>query len=198
MEDRIPAREHLRLALLRGDRQAVLSLARTEGLETLSGWKNALMEELTGGYLAHALPFCQLTAAAQAASALYHDAPPVVCCGGVAGNTSATGQNFMMMLLRAWGVPAIDLGCGVPAERFLAAVREHGLQYVICVAFSAADAGGVLRLHEEAARQGLRGQFLLLLSGAQLDENDPSRRCLDCPDTGAAAVANWVVRSWRG
>ncbi len=192
MKDRI-----LRDALLRGDREAVARMLHTGEPETWRREKDSLLREVTDAHLRGGAPFCQLTAAAQAASAFpLPEQPSAVCCGGVAGNTSAISKNFLMMLLRGWGLPALDLGMDVPAAAFLEAVREHGVRFVVCVGFSSADGAFVRDLHRQAVEHGIRDRFRLVLCGASMTPEEMAELPLDFLDNRAAAVAEWMVDAW--
>lgn len=190
-------REHLRGALLRGDRSATGEISRQVPMSELRLFRDELLEELTDQYLSGSCPFCQLTAVAEAACVLAESGPPIVCFGSLAGNSDDTGRNFIRMLLRAWGMPALDLGADVPEERFLCAVVEQKIRFVIVTAFSADDAGAADRLHRAAVRRGIRERFDLLLCGAKVPVEVQKRLQLACTDHRAAAVARWVVRAWR-
>ena len=191
-------KSRLEAAILAGDRSGAAGILLSTDARLAAEWKDALLSRLTADCLNGQVPFSQLIAAAQAACLLLDDqAPPVACCGAIAGNTSATGRDFMMMLLRAWGVPALDLGVDVPEEAFLNAVAEHGMLFVICAVFTRADLRHVLRLHERAEALGIRDRFRLLVSGAQAEHDDARDIPLDYPDFRAAAVAEWVVRTWK-
>ena len=187
--------DRLEEILLRGDREAAAALAEHRAPEMLLV-KNRVLHSLTDQYRAGKAPFCQLTAACQAAAAFYDAAlPPVACCGAVCGNTSSTGRDFMMMLLRGWGMPALDLGTDVRPEAFLSAVREHGLRFVVCVAFSQADLEAVRELHRLALSQGIRDRFAMLVTGVNPDPAQGSIPA-DLQEHSAAAVAEWMVDKW--
>ena len=189
-------RSRLESAILAGDRAAVERISA--GVPLAAAWKDRLLAAPTADCLNGRVPFSQLTAAAQAACVLCDDeAPPVACCGAIAGNTSAAGRDFMMMLLHAWGVPAIDLGVDVPEDAFLSAVAEHGVRFVICAVFSKADLRRVRQLDSQARALGIRDRFSLLISGAQMEHGDGSDSPSDCPDHRAAAIAEWVVHRWK-
>ena len=193
------AEEHLKNALLRGDRAAVAALLNSHDPDALARQKNALLKDLTNRYLSGVLPFCQLTAVAQAASAFSNNAlPPVACCGAASGNTSAAGKDYMMMLLSAWGVPTLDLGVDVAPEAFLSAITENGLQYAVCVIFTAADADCARRLHTLAEARGIRGSFRLAVCGASESE-DASLRVLpaDFLTRRSVEAAQWVMNTWK-
>jgi methanogenic corrinoid protein MtbC1 len=182
--------------LLRGDREAAKLLARMRIPQMISE-KNRVLSLLTDRYREGAVPFCQLTAACQAA-AVFHDdkMPPVACCGAVYGNTSPTGCNYMMMLLRGWGMPVLSLGTDVPADGFLDAVRQYHLRFAVCVVFSEADVPAVIRLHEQAMAEGLRNQFALLMTGISPGRLKGSLP-VDFEEYSAAAVAGWMVDAWQ-
>lgn len=187
--------EHLDSLLLRGSRTALEEAARPDCRAELLLRRDALLAEVTREHLAGRLPFCQLTAIAQAAEALYDDSlPPVACCGAVAGNTSAISRAYMLMLLRAWGMPVLDLGTDVSVDDFIRAIKANKLRFAVCAAFSAADAEFVRLLHAKAEHLGLRGQFRLLLCGANPGE---ATLPLDTQETRSAAVAEWMVRKWK-
>ncbi|MBR1606957.1 MAG: hypothetical protein IJ664_04535 [Clostridia bacterium] len=191
--------ETLRDALLRGDREAVAQLLSTDEAARLEKEKNGLLRELTDAHLRGELPFCQLTAAAQAACAFpLENQPFIACCGGVAGNTGAVGKSHVLMLLRAWGMPTLDLGMDVSADEFLRAVTEHDLRFAVCVGFTAADGEFIGLLHQRALEHGIRHQFKLVLCGASLTAEALARLPLDIQDNRAAAVAEWMVDTWNG
>ena len=194
-----PTGEHLKNALLSGNRGAVAALLKACDPSALCQQKNALLEDLTNRYLAGALPFCQLTAFAQAAAAFSNrSAPPVACCGAASGNTSAAGRDYMLMLLDAWGIPTLDLGVDVPPEAFLSAIAENRLQYAVCMIFTAADAECARRMHALAQARGIRGSFRLVVCGADESE-DASLRDLpaDFLTRRSAAAAQWVMNTWK-
>lgn len=193
------AEEHLKDALLRGDRAAVAALLKSGDPMTLYQQKNVLLEDLTNRHLSGALPFCQLTAFAYAAGAFTSNGlPPVACCGAASGNTSAAGRDYTLMLLDAWGIPTLDLGVDVSPEAFLSAVIENSLQYAICVIFTAADAECARRMHTLAETRGIRGSFRLVVCGASEAEAASLRDLpADFLTRRSAAAAQWVKNTWK-
>ncbi len=186
----------LEAIMMRGDRGAAAALVG-DCMPQLIREKNRVLRALTQRYREGSIPFCQLTAACQSAAVFCDDTLlPVACCGAVAGNTSPTGCNFMMMFLRGWGLPAMDLGTNVQPEAFLSAIRQQNLRFAVCVAFSEADIPAVVRLHDLAVAEGMRDRFSLLMTGV----NPGSLRAglpTDCPEHSAAAVAEWMVDAWQ-
>ena len=196
--DQTPAAEEIGTALMRGDADAAARLKNTCPLHTLLLLKDEYLRQLTARYLRGEAAFCELTAAAQAARILTDDAlPPAACVGAVRGNESGTGRDYMMMLLDAWGVPAVDLGLDTDPDAFLDAVREHGVRYVICAIFSDEDMDTVAELHRKAVDKGLRDSFLLAVCGAEHGARKAEDFRLDCPEHRAAAVAEWVADTWK-
>ncbi len=192
------ARKRFVAALSRGDSQAVRAMAGAVPASLLTEWKSDALKRMTKHYLSGIMPFCVLTAAAQAASVLYDGAAPAVaCCGAVRGNTCAAGRDYIMMLLTAWGVPVLDLGTDVSPEGFISALREHSLRFAVCAVFSDQDARWVRRIHDTAAAEGIRDTFRLAVCGADMSGDLLKSTGADCGSTGAAAVAQWVVNTWR-
>lgn len=196
--DQPPAAEEIGPALSKGDADAVVRLKDTCPLQRLIRLKDEYLRLLTGRYLNGEAAFCELTAAAQAARILTDEALlPAACVGAVRGNESGTGRDYMMMLLNAWGVPAVDLGLNADPDAFLDAVREHGVRYVICAIFSDEDLDTVAELHRRAESEGLRDRFLLAVCGAEHGARKTEGFRLDCPEHRAAAVAEWVADTWK-
>lgn len=176
----------------------VEEMRKTVPHETLTVWKDALLTRLTARYLSGEAAFCEITAAAQASRALFDASlPPKVCVGAVQGNESGTGRDYMMMLLTAWGVPALDLGLDAGPGVFLKAIREHGLRAAVCAIFSDRDLESVGELHRTAVSEGLRDSFLLAVCGAEHGSYRTEDFRLDCPEHRAAAVAEWVADRWK-
>ena len=196
---RDPAEEHLKDALLRGDRAAVSALLKAYDPSVLASQKNALLHDLTNRYLAGALPFCHLTAAAQAASAFFNaDLPYVACCGAASGNTLAAGRDYTLMLLSMWGVPTLDLGVDVSPETFLSAITQHSLRYAVCVIFTAAEADCVRRIHALAVARGVRQSFRLAVCGASPSDDGALRDLpADFCTHRSAEAAQWVMDTWK-
>ena len=192
-------KDQLQDALLRGDRSTVTALLEFGAPDALVRAKNSILNDLTDRSLAGSLPFCQLTAAAQAASAFPSpDLPPVACCGAAQGNTSAAGRDYTLMLLSMWGVPVLDLGVDVSPEAFLSAVLEHRLRFVVCVLFTPADAECVRRIHALAEEHGCRKDFKLVVCGASPSEDKSLLQLpADFVTHRAAAAAQWVMNAWK-
>ena len=189
--------EHFIQALLHADRASVQELIRSVPVARLVQWKTCYMQELTDQVLSGRAPFCLMTAAAYAAEPLAaSDRHPVCAVGAVETNPGSSGCNYMLMLLRAWGIPALSLGTSVRPEAFLTAVKQYQLSFLICVTFLESDLACVRALHAQAVDQGLRQQFHLLMSGVDPQKIQPAVP-VDCMEHRAAALARWVVMQWN-
>ena len=191
-----PAGERSRvfaMGLLTGDRAKALP-AGAGLLE--AAWARAAMGALTQLYRGGQIPFCQLTAAAQVAAAAYcHENVHVrAVIGAVAGEASGIGKAHMRMMLSAWGISCLDLGVDVPPGRFLQAVREQGVRFVLCSSFGEAGGEQILALNAMADAQGLRGRFRLLVGGAAMTGEQLALIGADILDTDAAFAAEQVAR----
>lgn len=184
----------LRHALLRGDADAVRAMLRCAPPSELSACKDTVLHEVTRAVLHGVSPFCQLAAVCEAALPLQQASrTPRCCCGGLPGCDSPATHGFLMMLLRGWDVPVLDLGLNAPVDAFLCAAAEHRLTGILCTAFTPAQAEGVHVLHRAAVEHGLRGQLCLLLGGAAPAAKLP----VDNTDFRLAAVAEEAARRWR-
>jgi len=185
--------EQLRLALLCGDKGAVSACLRVEKREEIIAAKDAVLCEMTQAVLLGDAPFCQLVAVCQAADPLYDAAqPPVACCGALAGCMSPATQSFMVMLLRSWGVPTLDMGLDNPADAFLCALRSYNLRFVVCTAFTSDETASIREIDKKASALGLRPSLKLLLGGAAPKAVLP----VDNTDFHIASVAQEVADAW--
>ena len=189
----IEGRDALLFAMLQGDRAEADKLVSVYGAERLALWSRQAMETLIRLYLAGQLPFCQLTAAAQASLA-----QPVeeraVCVGSPEGDPGSVSKGFTLMLLRALGVAAMDLGKNVPAERFLQMVRENHVSFVVCTLFTGAGLVTVGTIDRQARQEGIRKSFELLAAGTAIPR-EALRLCgADALETDAAFVAERVAQ----
>jgi methanogenic corrinoid protein MtbC1 len=78
---------------------------------------------------------------------------PAVALGTVRGDFHEIGKNLVSIMLRAHGIPVLDLGVNVPAQNFVAACREHGCRVVGLSAFITSarkQLGEVMRALAEA------------------------------------------------
>lgn len=182
--------------LLCGDSQGMRKLTPGMSPRRLASLTKEGMCFLLEKYRLGFLPFCQLTAAAQAAIPLAgpspHD-PPAVCIGSLAGDPSAAGKNFMKMLLCAVGVPVLDLGVEVEPGAFVDAIERHHLRCAVCSVFVPALVDKVAAVDLLARERGLRARFRLAAGGAAINAEALAATGVDCQETDTALVALKVM-----
>lgn len=118
-----------------------------------------------------------------------------IVAGTVAGDLHDLGKNLFLNFARSSGFAVVDLGVNVPAERFVAAVREHrplavGLSCLLTI--TAAEVGNVVQSLRAA---GLRDQVKVIIGGAALTDAFAREVGADAfaPD---AVTGTDIVRGW--
>ena len=104
--------------------------------------------------------------------------------GTVKGDIHDIGKNLVAMMMEGAGFKVVNLGINNDAEKFLAAVREHGPQIVGMSALLTTTMpymGVVIKALKEA---GLRDDLIVLVGGAPLnaafaEEIEADAYCLD-------------------
>jgi 5-methyltetrahydrofolate--homocysteine methyltransferase len=121
----------------------------------------------------------------------------VIVVGTVRGDLHDLGKNIFISYARSSGFEIADLGTDVSPEQFAEAVRDHrpvalGLSCLLTVC-----AGGVGRVIEELASQGLRETSKVIVGGAALTEEFAREVGADAfaPD---AVTGTQIVRGWSG
>jgi len=93
-----------------------------------------------------------------------------VVIGTVHGDIHDIGKDIVVMMLDINGYEVLDLGVDVPAEQFIAAIRENksrivGLSGLLTLAFDSMKS-----TVEAIAAAGLRDQVKIMVGGAPADE----------------------------
>jgi len=158
----------------------MLSTEETEKeYDTLRTACDEAIGETAQGVLDGAVPFCQLVSLCETACRLFRcEGDPLVCCGSLSGPASFFTQKFTLMLLKALGIPTIDMGLCAEHEAFINGVLQHDAEYIICTAFTETEACMINEIHKRACELGIRDRFQLLLGGVvpktvlPIDNND--------------------------
>ena len=90
--------------------------------------------------------------------------------GTVKGDLHDIGKNLVSMMMEGAGFEVINLGTDVPADKFVAAVKEHGatvLGMSALLTTTMVEMKGVIEALEEA---GLRGKVKILIGGAPVTQ----------------------------
>jgi methylmalonyl-CoA mutase cobalamin-binding domain/chain len=120
-----------------------------------------------------------------------------VVVGTVTGDLHDLGKNIFASYARSAGFDVIDLGVDVCAEAFAAAAREHEPVALGVSCLVTPCAGGIPRVIEELASQGLRDGVKVVIGGAALTEEFAQEIGADAfaPD---AVTGTDIVRGWSG
>lgn len=95
--------------------------------------------------------------------------PGTVVIGTVKGDIHDIGKNLVKMMMEAKGLQVIDLGVSVPAEKFIAAAKEHGAKVIACSALLTTTMNE-MKLIAEMAKQSLSG-VKIIIGGAPVTQN---------------------------
>ncbi|HEX8939030.1 MAG TPA: cobalamin-dependent protein [Candidatus Limnocylindrales bacterium] len=109
--------------------------------------------------------------------------------GTIKGDLHDIGKNLVAMMWKGADIAVVDLGTNVPAERFVAAAREHGADLVGISALlttTMVGMGDVVAALREAGLPGLR----VVVGGAPVTQDFADRIGADgyAPDAGSAAA----------
>jgi methanogenic corrinoid protein MtbC1 len=93
-----------------------------------------------------------------------------VVIGTVKGDIHDIGKNIVITLLRGSGFDVVDLGVDVPAEKFVAALKESGAQVLGLSALLNFTYPEMKHVVEEVAKAGLQGKVKIIIGGAPVNE----------------------------
>lgn len=91
-----------------------------------------------------------------------------VVLGTVQGDLHDVGKNLVGIMLEGIGFKVLDLGVSVPAERFVAAAREHRPDFVGLSALITTTMPVMGEVIEALAAAGLRGDVRVMVGGAPI------------------------------
>ena len=118
-----------------------------------------------------------------------------VVVGTVTGDLHDLGKNIFVSYARSAGFDVVDLGVDVSAEVFAAAAREHEPVALGVSCLLTSCAGGIPRVLEELASQGLRETVRVVIGGAALTQEFANEIGADAfaPD---AVTGTDIIRGW--
>ncbi|NTU63123.1 MAG: cobalamin-binding protein [Chloroflexi bacterium] len=119
-----------------------------------------------------------------------------VVIGTVKGDLHDIGKNLVAMMLEGAGFEIIDLGTDVAPERFVAAAREHGAQFVALSALLTTTMPAMKATLEALVAAGLREQVKVMIGGAPITQDYATQIGADgfSPDASrAVATAKSLV-----
>jgi 5-methyltetrahydrofolate--homocysteine methyltransferase len=116
--------------------------------------------------------------------------------GTVKGDLHDIGKNLVGMMWRGANIEVIDLGTNVPADKFVAAAKEHGAQLVGISALLTTTMVG-MRDVVKAIRAANLGEVKVVVGGAPVTQEFAAQIGADgyAPDAGSAVeVAQAALR----
>lgn len=98
--------------------------------------------------------------------------PPIgkVVLGTVQGDLHDIGKNLVGIMLKGAGLEVIDLGNDVPADRFLAAARDHDARVIGMSALLTTTMPAMKTVVDLVKREGLTGKVKTIVGGAPVSE----------------------------
>jgi methanogenic corrinoid protein MtbC1 len=93
-----------------------------------------------------------------------------VVVGTVKGDIHDIGKNIVITLLRGSGFEVTDLGVDVPAEKFIAALKETGAKVLGMSALLNFTYPEMKHVVEEVAKAGLRDKVKIIIGGTPVNE----------------------------
>jgi 5-methyltetrahydrofolate--homocysteine methyltransferase len=91
-----------------------------------------------------------------------------VAIGTVQGDLHDIGKNLVAAMLEGGGFEVVDLGVDVPPEKFVAAVRDQGVQVIALSALLTTTMPAMRATMTELDRAGLRDRVKVMVGGAPI------------------------------
>ena len=117
----------------------------------------------------------------------------VAVAGTVKGDMHDIGKNLVRMLMEGKGITVVDLGANVAPEKFLAAVKEHNADIVVCSALLSTTMGEMMNVVDLFEREGLRDKVKIMVGGAPVTQEFCDQIGADAYTPDAASAANWAA-----
>jgi 5-methyltetrahydrofolate--homocysteine methyltransferase len=93
-----------------------------------------------------------------------------IVLGTVAGDIHDIGKDIVRFMLDVNGYEVIDLGVDVPAEKFIAAVKEHTPKVLALSGFLTLAFDSMKEIIEKLTADGLRDSLKIMIGGGTIDE----------------------------
>ena len=112
-----------------------------------------------------------------------------VVMGTVQGDLHDIGKNLVIMMLEGTGFRVVDLGVDVPADKFVAAIKEHQPDLVAMSALLTTTMMAMKAAVEALQKAGVRDQVEVMVGGAPLTQKfaDDIRADIYAVDASSAA-----------
>ena len=116
----------------------------------------------------------------------------VAVAGTVKGDMHDIGKNLVRMLMEGKGITVVDLGANVAPEKYLAAVKEHNADIVVCSALLSTTMGEMKNVIDLFEREGMRDKVKIMVGGAPVTQEFCDQIGADAYTPDAASAANWA------
>ena len=117
----------------------------------------------------------------------------VAVAGTVKGDMHDIGKNLVRMLMEGKGITVVDLGANVAPEKYLAAVKEHNADIVVCSALLSTTMGEMKNVIDLFEREGMRDKVKIMVGGAPVTQEFCDEIGADAYTPDAASAANWAA-----
>lgn len=112
--------------------------------------------------------------------------------GTVKGDLHDIGKNLVALMMKSVNLKVIDLGANVPAERFIAAIKEHKPDVVGLSALLTTTMNEQAHIIEEFKAAGVRDDVKVMVGGAPVTQMWADKIGADAFTTDAAEASRWA------
>lgn len=114
--------------------------------------------------------------------------------GTVHGDLHSIGKNLVSMMLQGAGFQVIDLGMDVPAETFVATVREHRPDFVGLCALLTTTMPAMSDVIQSLSAAGLRDTVKVIVGGAPVSQHFADEIGADAYSVDAVSAVEYCKR----
>ncbi len=118
-----------------------------------------------------------------------------VIIGTVAGDIHDIGKDIVVFMLDVNGFEVYDLGVDVPAEKFIAKIKESGASIVGLSGFLTLSYDSMKATIESIKKAGLRDKVKIMIGGGQINEDIRKYTSADAYGKDAMAGVN-ISKEW--
>lgn len=112
--------------------------------------------------------------------------------GTVKGDLHDIGKNLVGLMMKSVNLKVVDLGANVPAEKFIAAIKEHKPDVVGLSALLTTTMNEQAHIIEEFKKAGVRDQVKVMIGGAPVTQMWADKIGADAFTTDAAEASRWA------
>lgn len=121
-----------------------------------------------------------------------------VVMGTVQGDLHDIGKNLVIMMLEGTGFRVIDLGVDVPADKFVAAIKEHHPELVAMSALLTTTMVAMKATIEVLNKSGVRDKVKIMVGGAPLTQKFADEAGADIYAVDASSAARKAKEAIAG